>query len=514
MLRLHHSHLLGSRKKGVALLEILIALVVFSIATLVFYRVYQVAVLQIIETKYRTAAIALANERMEHVRSIPYMDIGVSGSSVSGSLLRDEVAVVNGLEFRILTTVFYIDDVADGTLAASTDANFEDYKRVKVYVLWGEGTDQDAVSYVDGVSPTYQKRRIDLVSTFIPPGGLEGVATGGGVSLNVLHSDGLPVPGVTAQITCASCGVDEVAVTDSLGNHLFIVPPSSTGTPTQNNYVMCVSKAGYEKACSQIPYDGSVVPAAGSYNPQNEHLTVLVGQMSTVTFIIDPVSDFSVAVTDPFCQDIGSGPYTLEMTGGRLVGSTVGSSSENIYSLSSFFGNTTITTDAGGEVTIYTDTNADGSIDSSDDAASRGRYEVDREAFEVAHPGLLFWKIVPSSDEESVTFVNEDTYACNFIVLDRSVNGLFVRAVDDSDPDNVIYLEGVTVHAHEPFSGYAATRVTDKHGYVYFPKAYNVPLVAGDYEVSVTMEGYDSYTDTVTVSVGLEEVDVSMTPSP
>ena len=136
-------------RKGFTLIEAMVFLFLFSIISVVFFQVYVVGSHMIIDSKNRLGATALANQKMEIIRSIAYGSIGTkhwNGSAwvfgiPGGDLLEDETVNVNTTQYSVHTFVQYVDDAFDGV--APADVIPTDYKRVRVTVSWGnEGTDQ------------------------------------------------------------------------------------------------------------------------------------------------------------------------------------------------------------------------------------------------------------------------------------------------------------------------------------------------------------------------------------
>jgi Tfp pilus assembly protein PilV len=66
----------SSTKKGFSLIESLVFLFIFMLISVVFLQVYLVGTRTIFDSKNRLGAVALANQKMEIIRSIEYADIG------------------------------------------------------------------------------------------------------------------------------------------------------------------------------------------------------------------------------------------------------------------------------------------------------------------------------------------------------------------------------------------------------------------------------------------------------
>lgn len=484
----------NKKRSGFTVIEAVVLIGIFAVSVLAFYRIFTLASFHIIESKKRLAAIALSNERMEHIRNIVYTDIGISGGSPQGLISADETVVVNGTTYRILVDVRYIDDTADGTISNS-DTLPDDYKRVQIYTLWGAGVNA-SVSIADAKGDVYKSQRVDITSQFVPPGGLESATGNGIISINVLDSDGQPVTNASVRIFHDdSPSIDYTAVTDATGNLLFSTPPASA-------YEITVSKSNYETIKSEAPYNGSTQ----LYEPINTHQIVLEGQLTTMTVISDIVSDFEINVRDPFCQPISPGvAFDFDITGGRVVGTDPNDDGAPIYVL-----DTALTTDTSGDIEVYTDTDADGTIETSgDDEASAGLYKLT-----LNEPGYTLWKVDPGDDvDRSATIASSGSSACNFIVIEDVYDSALIEITDTSSGDSVPVLEAV-VRLQNTLAGYDVSQETDKYGMVFFPENANVPLVNGtEYDLRVSADGYYDKNVTVTID-GLETPVVDLTPEP
>lgn len=101
----------------------------------------------ILESKNRLGATALANQRMEIIRSIDYTSIGTkhwNGSAwvygiPAGELIEEEDVSVNTTLYHVDTFVQYVDDTFDGV--TPTDTIPTDYKRGACYGILGRRRD-------------------------------------------------------------------------------------------------------------------------------------------------------------------------------------------------------------------------------------------------------------------------------------------------------------------------------------------------------------------------------------
>ncbi len=433
--------------KGFTLIETLVFLFVFSLVSIVFYQAYATGIRTIIETKNRLGATALANQKMEIIRSIAYDDIGTTSGIPSGTLAQDETISVNTTRYQVHTYVGHVDDLFDGALATGTDSVPNDYKRVRLEVSWGSGgTDQQVV----------------IFGRF-SPNGIETPAGGGILSINVLDASGSGVSGASVRIRNPSESVDLTAISDLTGNVTSVGAPAGS-----QNYELTVSKSGYYGAQTYAP--------TASFTPVDIHASVVDAALNQATIVMDRYADISLHSVDSFGTDVPG--VDMDIEGGRHFGTNVTGAPPVVSETYSF--SDSITTGSSGEEDIQDQ--------------SYGTYTVSS----VSKSGYTFYKLSPDGPAynqlSALAGVNNTV---SLVMLDNAVSSLWVKVNDKSVPPDPV--SGASVHLSESISGYDATVTTDAFGYAFFPTALPA-LVAGTYDLEVSATGFD--TDTGTVSIG------------
>lgn len=434
-----------TRLKGFTLIEALVFLFLFSLISVVFYQTYAVGTRMIIETKNRLGATALANQKMEIIRSIAYDDIGTTTGIPAGTIAENETISVNTVRYDVHTYVKYADDPFDGTLGGSpNDVVANDYKRVRLTVTWGAGGDD---------------QKIVLFGNF-SPNGIETPAGGGVLSINVLDSTGSGVSGASVRVRNPSESVDFTASADASGNVTSVGAPAGS-----QNYELTVSKSGYYGAQTYAP--------TATFTPVDIHASVVDMALNQATIVMDQYADIEIRSRDPFGADVGG--VDMDIEGGRLFGTDTALSSPEMYSYSD-----SITTDGSGEESI-----AD---------QSYGTYTVSG----VSKSGFTFCKLFPDGPARDKFIASPGaTNTVTAIMLDDAVSSLWVKVNQQASPTNPV--SGASVHLTESISGYDATVTTDAFGYAFFPTALPA-LVAGTYDLEVSAPGFATETGTVAVS--------------
>jgi prepilin-type N-terminal cleavage/methylation domain-containing protein len=279
-------------KKGFSLIEVLVGLAIMLTVFVGIIGVYRLSIRLSGQTRARTTAIALANQRIEQARNLAYSDVGTMGGIPSGVMEQSTTTTRNAADFTTYTSVFYVDDVFDGVAPADTVPN--DYKRVKVRVSW-QGFFSGEVSML----------------TDIAPRGLESSVGGGNMLLKIFDSFGIGIPQANVHLVNASTSptIDANYLTNDSGELLIPGAPTST-----QSYQITTSKSGF-----------SIDRTYGTWeiaNPSKPHATVLEGQLTQTSFIIDGTSTFSIFTVSPF----GSGSFADSFINLNNI-----SSSTNIY---------------------------------------------------------------------------------------------------------------------------------------------------------------------------------------
>ncbi len=455
-----------TKLKGFTLIESLVFLFIFALIGVVFFQVYATGTRMIIESKNRLGATALANQKMEIIRSIAYDDIGTkrwNGSAwlygiPGGELLEDETISVNTVRYDVHTFVQYVDDSFDGTIGGSpNDTVSTDYKRVRLTVEWGGGGDDQKVVIFGNFSPN----------------GVETSGGGGTLSINVLDATGSGVSGASVRIVNSGASIDTTATTDSTGN--VMLPGAPAGVEA---YTLTVSKGGYYGATTYASYPTS------AYNPVDVHASVVEATLNQKTIVMDQNVDIPLRTKDPFGTDVPDIGFTL--SGGRVLGTDAGTGA-NVYGFSD-----TSTTDSSGEKT-YSD-------------QSYGQYTLT-----VSDADYEFYKMHPetSSTADVMDLVPGSSGTMEAILLDKNIGSVKVTVKSSADDSPV---SGASVRLTNTSVPYDATVTTDQYGIAYFPTSLPA-LVNGSYDVEVTASGFGTETKTVGVGSALVTENIQMTPN-
>lgn len=455
----------GKKLKGFTLVESLVFLGIFTLVSVIFLESYLLASQAIIGSKNRLGATALANQKMEIIRSIDYTTIGTkhwNGSSwvygiPAGDILEDEDVSVSGKLYSVHTFVQYFDDEFDGQSGGSpSDSIPTDYKRVRITVSWGAGGTDEQVS---------------VFGTFAP-NGVEASTGGGVLSINVLDAAGNGVTGASVHIVNSSAGIDVTGNTDSTGN--LTLPGAPAGTEA---YVITVSKSGY--------YGATTFPAypTTAYNPVDVHASVVADTLNQKSIVMDQEVDIGIQTEDPFGTAIPSIAFGL--AGGRILGTDPGTGADVLgFSQSDT-------------------TNSSGTASFGDE--SYGQYTFTLDSGVTAYE---FLKLTPEGTANNIFDAVPGTAAdMKAVLLDKAIGSLLVTVTNQADASPI---QGASVKLTNAGLAYDVMVTTDQYGYAYFPDALPA-LSPGTYDIEVTASGFSTETDSATIGTVLEHQTIQLT---
>jgi hypothetical protein len=266
-----------SAARGVTLIDTLIASSLMLIIFLGIFAAFQLSVDVVLNNKARAGAIALADERMEYIRSLTYSQVGTIGGIPAGIIPQIEQISLNGISYTRRTFIQYADDPGDGLGAADTNGITADYKVLRSDVYWTSRTGE---------------RHITVLSRMSPGGsGIESAVPGGTLTLQVVNATAQPVFNaqihiVNSSTTPTTQNIDFNTYTNTNGFASFI------GATSTGKYQITVTKSGYS---SSQTYSATTQNAS----PNPGHLTVSANQTTSGTFAIDVLSQKTISTWTP-----------------------------------------------------------------------------------------------------------------------------------------------------------------------------------------------------------------------
>lgn len=282
-----------NKEQGFTIMEAIVALVIFVILLSGILSVTQILNKSTKTARQKTIVSAFASNQLEIVRNMPYSSIGTVNGNPVGSLpdsANPNVFSLEGVGFTSAFEITYIDDPADGTILAGTDSTPNDYKQVRMYLT------------------NTQTGVISQFVTSIAPKNLESLNNAGAIWVKVIDSQGVPVSGagITMQNTLLDPDLNLNRTSDAQGLWLELALPASV-----NGYNIVVTKNGYST-------DQTYPITIENPNPVKPDATVVNGQVTELTFVIDTLANLTVKTLDTLCQGLPN--IGVNISGTKLIG--------------------------------------------------------------------------------------------------------------------------------------------------------------------------------------------------
>ena len=273
-------------ERGATLLDAVVGTALMLIVFIGIVGAFRLTVMVVSNNKARAGAVALANERLEYIRSLSYSAIGTVGGIPAGTIPQTEPVSLNAVDYTRRTFVSYEDDPGDGIGGADSNGVTADFKAAKVTVSW---------TVRDGV------HTITLITRISPPTGVEASVPGGTLSINVQDSLAAAIQSAQVRIINSSLtpNINLTTFTDAAGNATLIGAPAGAG------YQVVATKAGYSSAQT---YSAS----STNTNPSPANLGVSLNQTTASTFAIDLISTKTIETYLPVTRATTTEPFTLD----------------------------------------------------------------------------------------------------------------------------------------------------------------------------------------------------------
>ncbi len=278
-------------ERGSTLLDAVVGTALMLVVFVGIAGAFRLTVMAVGNNKARAGAIALANERLEFIRSLSYNAVGTAGGIPAGALAQVESIELNDVPYTRRTFISYEDDPADGLGGADENGIETDYKAVKSQVSWNGR---------DGV------HTIELLTRVSPPG-IEASVPGGVLAIEVVDAALLPVSNAEVEVvnTTLVPTIDLTRFTDENGKATIL------GVPPGAGYQITVTKTGYSTA-------RTYAANATNTNPIPAHLAVALDTTTAGTFAIDRVSEKRIETYTP----VTTATTTETFSGGAGTAST------------------------------------------------------------------------------------------------------------------------------------------------------------------------------------------------
>lgn len=274
-----------SRTSGLMLIELI---VVSAISVVVFgalFVTFQFTLELVANTRAKLSALSLANDRMEYFRSLPYDDVGVVAGFPAGTIPQTSSLTLNDITFNERVLVDYVDDPSDNTAGIDDNTITTDYKQLRLVYQWE----------VNG-----EVKEVALTS-YIVPRSIETNVGGGTARIVVLDADSAPLSGASVRLFNSSTTFpfERTVITNPSGMATFAVPEDS-GYQVEVSGV--ISGQQYSTSSTYVATTTNENPVVGPF-------AVVEAGISTLTFLIDELSDLDVSTKSAVVEDSVYEPF-------------------------------------------------------------------------------------------------------------------------------------------------------------------------------------------------------------
>lgn len=230
-------------------------------------------------SKAKILAVALANEKMENIRNMPYDDLATMSGPIypPGNISDEETLARSNMNLRVVTDIRYVDDPYDGNaqgtvIGKPVDIYPYDYKKVTIIV------------YKVG-----KNESLATLSTNVSGNAAETASNTGILYLCIIDASGQPVANADIKVvnTEVTPQVNIETTTDINGCIMIpALPPDQ-----HNHYHLEATEDGYST-------DMTYPRTAQNPNALNPDIDILAQQVTNVTLTIDKVSILRVRTVD------------------------------------------------------------------------------------------------------------------------------------------------------------------------------------------------------------------------
>jgi type II secretory pathway pseudopilin PulG len=287
-----------SGEGGFTLVEVVVSAVIMTLMVAAVGNLFISNINTVALGKARAVGLALANEKMEDLRNLPYASLATQHGVIypPGNIADTETDVRDNYTFTVSTEIVYIDDPYDGNAAGTIvgkpkDLYPYDYKEADVKVTL-----------------TSSGQVVASLASFIAGATAETATNTGILSISVINASGQPVPNATVTITnpYESPAVNITTTTDNNGLVMIPkLPPDSS-----NQYQVIATLGGYST-------DGTIAKPSGSQTAVKLNPNVLSQQITSVTLAIDQLSTLYIHAVDTSGNTISS--LAVTTTGAKEI---------------------------------------------------------------------------------------------------------------------------------------------------------------------------------------------------
>lgn len=310
-----------SQKKGFTLVEIVVDIAIVTLVATAVLSAYSAGFKSMELARAKLAAVALANEKMEEIRNLPYDELATVAGPIypPGEILDNETVDRKGIQFNVHIVISYVDDPFDGDVLGSIPGKPQDlypydYKKVEITT-----------------SKIERSGYLARLSSNVSAKAAETPSNSGIIRLCIADETGVPVP--EANITITNPDVTPpVNISAVTGNDGCIMVPNLP-PDQQNNYHLTATKDGFST-------DMTYPRTPQNPNALQPDVDVSLQQVTNQTLYIDRLSTMAIDFVNETGAPIPNISFHLE------------GSKEMYFNPSTFKYSSDLTADANGHIEL------------------------------------------------------------------------------------------------------------------------------------------------------------------
>jgi prepilin-type N-terminal cleavage/methylation domain-containing protein len=274
-------------QKGFTLVEAVVGTALFVIIALAAYQAYFSLFTLAALNQYKIVAIELADEQFEIVRNMPYNNIGVVNGIPAGVIPQTQTLTRGGIPFTVTTIVRNVDLPFDGLAGSSTnpDTSPADNKLVALTIT----------------CPTCKNFAPLTLTTQVAPKNLETASTNGVLLIKTYDANGNPVQDASVNVVNNQVTPSTIVNDTTNDSGILEIVDAATGT---NAYNITVTKSGYST-------DRTYPASSTNPTPKTPYATVLLQQVTPISFSIDKLSTLAVSSVTSSCSAVPNVGFTI-----------------------------------------------------------------------------------------------------------------------------------------------------------------------------------------------------------
>jgi len=305
---------LSRLNSGFGLVEVLVGVAIFVAISVAAYGGY-VKILEGVQVlKIKNTATNLANEQIEIIHNLPYLDVGIVNGLPAGKILREQQIERAGMVFNVVTNIRDIDDPFDGQIGGEpNDLSPADYKLVEITITCINQRFNQELKYYARVAAL----------------ALETQGNNGALFIQVSDANGQPIQGANIHVENNS-STSTIVIDETTNNAgMFQIVDAPVGVSA---YEIEVSK-GSDYSVDKTYTIGDVENPV----PDKPHANVSSGQVTQVSFFIDKLSQLDIYTKRNTCERVANVDFNVH--GSKTIGLNVYKTDDDLETNSAGFKN-------------------------------------------------------------------------------------------------------------------------------------------------------------------------------